>query len=154
MSHMKSYSAALSFGDGLSSAQRLQAAPLEPEDDADESSPMSVLSSVLRWTAHDFCNDELLADQIQPIPDQFSDQRKWCDHFHPFLLEEIRTELASQAASRFGKVEIYHGCAVEVIRVNGDSVELEIVLDAGCGDRRQARSIGPRALAHFGNGSS
>jgi hypothetical protein len=59
------------------------------------------MREVLSWRSADFLNNKLFESRLRRIPQQFSTAQAWYDHFYPFLLEEMRAQIAAVAEKDF-----------------------------------------------------
>jgi hypothetical protein len=72
----------------------------------------SFMQMVLSWRSADFLEDKLFHDCLLQIPPEFSTVTSWYDHFYPFVLEEMRAQIASVARRSFFMVP---HCAVRFV---------------------------------------
>ncbi len=59
------------------------------------------MEEVLRWQVKDFTNEKLFQSELRRIPLEFESSTAWYRTFHPFLLEEMRSQIQKVAVGSF-----------------------------------------------------
>jgi hypothetical protein len=92
------------------------------------------MKMVLSWRSTDFLEDTHCHDRLLQIPTAFTTVASWYDHFYPFVLEEMRAQIASVAEKSFFMVP---RCAVRFDynastgELSGKSLEAYMILPTG-----------------------